>query len=182
MATFSVPTKETVSAANQAIFANLEKGLGFVPNLYATLAHNETALGDFLAAGQRKSTLSGKEKEIVNLVVSEVNGCAYCKAAHTAIGKNNGFNDEQILEIRGGSATFNAKYDALAKFVRSASINRSKPATETTDALLAAGYTAASVADIALLIGEITTTNYLHGITQVAVDFPAAPELAEAVA
>ena len=74
------------------------------------------------------------------------------------------------------------KYDALAKFVRSASINRSKPASEATDALLAAGYTAASVADIALLIGEITTTNYLHGITQVAIDFPVAPELIEAVA
>jgi len=182
MATFSVPTKETVSEANQAIFANLEKGLGFVPNLYATFAHNETALGDFLGASQRKSTLTGKEKEIINLVVSEINGCAYCKAAHTAIGKNNGFNDEQILEIRSGAATFNAKYDALAKFVSSASINRSKPTTEATDALLAAGYDAASVADIALLIGEITVTNYLHGITQIPVDFPAAPELAEAVA
>lgn len=178
MATFSVPTKETVSEANQAIFANLEKGLGFVPNLYATLAHNETALGDFLTAGQRKSTLTGKEKEVINLVVSEVNGCGYCKAAHTAIGKNNGFNDDQILEIRGGSAAFNAKYDALAKFVHSASINRSKPTGAATDTLLAAGYNAGSVADIALLIGEITVTNYLHGITQVPVDFPAAPDLA----
>jgi len=179
MSNFSVPTKETVSAANQAIFANLEKGLGFVPNLYATFAHNETALGDFLGSTQRKSTLSGKEKEIINLIVSEVNGCAYCKAAHTAISKNNGFNEDQILEIRGGSATFNAKYDALAKFVNSAAINRSHPTAEATEGLLAAGYTNANVVDIVLIIGEITTTNYLHGITKVAVDFPAAPELAE---
>jgi len=160
MATFSVPARETVSEANQEIFASLEKGLGFVPNLYATFAHNETALGDFLDAGRRKSTLSGKEKEIVNLVVSELNGCEYCKAAHTAIGKNNGFNDDQILEIRGGSATFNTKYDALAKFVHNASINRSKPTTEATDMLLAAGYDAGSISDIALLIGEIILSNF----------------------
>lgn len=49
MKNFQVPTKEQVSPNNQAIFDNLQKGLGFVPNLYATFAYSETALGDYLA-------------------------------------------------------------------------------------------------------------------------------------
>lgn len=48
MKTFTVPTTATVSAANVAIFEQLKKGLGMVPNLYATLAHSEHALGNYL--------------------------------------------------------------------------------------------------------------------------------------
>ena len=32
MKTFTVPTREQVAPANQAIFDNLQKALGFVPN------------------------------------------------------------------------------------------------------------------------------------------------------
>lgn len=182
MANFSVPTREEVSTKNQEVFDNLQKQVGFVPNLYATYAHSETALGDYLALSGRKTSLSAKEKEIINLVVSEVNGCAYCLAAHTAIGKMNGFNDDQILEIRTGSASFNEKFDALAKFVKNISVNRSHPDAEVVDNLLAAGYTKENLIDAIVVIGDKTISNYIHGTTQIPVDFPAAPELEPALA
>ena len=116
--TFAVPTRNEVSLANQAIFDNLNKGLGFVPNLYAYYAKNETALADYLALQNRKSTLKAKEREIINLVTSQINGCRYCQSAHTALGKMNGFTEDQILELRGGSASFDSKFDALAKFTK----------------------------------------------------------------
>jgi len=181
MATFTVPTRANVSATNQNVFDNLEKGLGFVPNIYATLALNETALPDYLAFQGRKSTLKAKEKEVVNLAVSQVNECAYCLAAHTALGKMNGFNDEQILEIRRGEVSFNPKIAALASFAKEATINRGKPSAQLTDELLAAGYTQANLVDIIMLIGDKIVTNFLHGITQVPVDFPAALPLNEPV-
>lgn len=182
MSTFNVPTREEVSENNQAIFDNLQKQVGFVPNLFATYAHSETALGDYLAFSSRKTSLSGKEKEIVNLVVSQVNNCAYCLAAHTAIGKMNGFSDEQIIEIRGGSARFNEKFDALAAYVKDATINRSHPSQTSIDNLFAAGYTKENVIDIIIMIGDKTVSNFLHGTTQIPVDFPAAPELEPALA
>ena len=121
MSTFNVPTKNEVSENNQAIFNQLEKGLGFVPNLYASFAHSETALGNFLAIGNGKTSFSAKEKEVINLAVSQVNECVYCLSAHTAIGKMNGFNEDQILELRAGEASFDSKLDALAKFARNVS-------------------------------------------------------------
>lgn len=177
MKNFAVPTKEEVSDNNKALFDNLEKGLGMVPNLYAYFAKSETALGDYLTLQSRKSSLKAKEKEVINLVVSQVNNCAYCLAAHTAIGKMNGFTDEQILEIRTGKAGFDSKLDALASFTKDIMINRSKPSAEATEGLFNAGYTEESLVDIIMLIGDKIITNFVHGATQVPVDFPAAPAL-----
>jgi hypothetical protein len=48
-ATINVPSREEVSATNQAIFDKLKSSLGSVPNLYATFAHSDTALESYLA-------------------------------------------------------------------------------------------------------------------------------------
>ena len=98
MNTFNVPTREEVSEKNKAIFDNLEQKIGFVPNLYATYAHSETALENYLNFQSGKISLKTKEKEVINLAVSEVNQCIYCLSVHTAIAKMNGFTDEEILE------------------------------------------------------------------------------------
>ena len=177
MSTFNVPTTDEVSENNQAIFAQLEKGLGFVPNLYASFAHSENALANFLAFGNAKTSFSAKEKEVINLAVSQVNECVYCLSAHTAIGKMNGFSEDQILELRTGNASFNEKLDALASFARSVAINRGAATQEAIENFYEVGYTKGSLADAILLIGEITITNYFHRTTEVPVDFPVAQPL-----
>jgi uncharacterized peroxidase-related enzyme len=177
MKTFTVPTLATVTPANQAIFAQLEKGLGMVPNLYATLAWSEHALGTYLALQNAKSSLKAKEREVINLVVSQVNDCAYCLAAHTALGGMVGFTPEQIVEIRKGGASFDARLDALARLVKSAAERRGHAAPELVDAFFAAGYTEENLVDAVVVIGDKIITNYLHALTRVPVDFPAAPAL-----
>ena len=47
-----------------------------------------------------------------------------------------------------------------------------------TDAFLAAGWTKANLVDAIIVVGDKTITNYLHGVTKVAVDFPSAEKLA----
>jgi len=180
MRTFQIPSKNEVSANNQAIFENLEKGLGFVPNLYAYYAKNETALGDYLTLQNRKSTLKAKEREVVNLVVSEYNGCHYCQSAHTAIGKMNGFTDDQILEIRSGKASFDEKLNALAQFTLSTVSNRGNATEAAKEALFAAGYTEANMIDTVIVVGDKTISNYIHNLTGFEIDFPLAPSLEEA--
>jgi uncharacterized peroxidase-related enzyme len=177
MKTFTVPTAATVSPANQAIFANLQKGLGMVPNLYATLAHSEHALGNYLTLQNGKSSLNAKEREVINLVVSQVNECAYCLAAHTALGAMVGFTPEQIIAIRKGGAPFDAKLDALARLVKSSAERRGHADPALLDAFFVAGYTDGQLVDTVMVIGDKIITNYLHALTQVPVDFPAAPAL-----
>lgn len=177
MSTFNVPTREEVNTNNQAIFDNLNKALGFVPNLYATYAHSETALENYLNLSNAKTSLSAKEKEVVNLAVSEVNQCIYCLSAHTAIGKMNGFTDEQILELRAGNASFDTKFNALAKLAKNITENRGKANQEVIENFFNAGYTKGNLIDTIVLVGDKTISNYIHGTTQIPVDFPVAQPL-----
>jgi AhpD family alkylhydroperoxidase len=182
MEKFNVPGRGEVSANNQVLFDNLQKGLGMVPNLYATMAHSETALGSYLTLQSGKTSLSKKEKELINLVVSQENDCRYCQSAHTLLGKMNGFTEEQILEIRGGSASFDTKLDALAAFTLEATAKRGHVSDETLNKFFAAGYTKGSVVDVIIAIADKVVMNYLHNLTNVPIDFPPAPELAKASA
>ena len=176
MKKFTVPTREEVAPANQAIFDNLNKVLGFVPNLYATIAYSDNGLAKYLAYQNAKTTLSNKEKEAVNLIVSQVNGCVYCQSAHTVIGKMNGFTEEQVLDIRRGQSV-NPKLNALVQLAASITENRGNAEAELVDEFYAQGYTNENLVDLILQISDKTAMNYLHNLTQIPVDFPLATAL-----
>ncbi len=175
---YSIPTREEVSTNNQAIFDNLKKAIGFTPNLYAYFSKSETALGDYVTFQNRKSTLRAKEREVINLVTSQINGCRYCQSAHTAIGKMNGFTEDQILEIRTGAASWDNKLEALAKFTASVVTNKGYATLDTKEAFFDAGYSEANLVDAVIVIGDKIISNYIHNLTSFEIDFPLAPELA----
>ncbi|HMG10363.1 MAG TPA: carboxymuconolactone decarboxylase family protein [Mucilaginibacter sp.] len=177
MKTFKVPTRVEVSPANQAIFDMLKKKLGKVPNSYAFMASSENGLATYLALSNAKSSLSIKEKEVISLIVSEINGCNYCTSAHTVIGKLNGFTDEQILEIRRGGISFDTKLDALARFVKEITNNKGNASKEAIDKFFASGYTNEGLVDTLLIVSERTFSNYLNAIVNIPIDFPVAPEI-----
>lgn len=174
---FKVPTREEVTPQNQAIFDKLNSGLGFVPNLYAAMANSENALGNFLTFANGATSFSKKEKEVIDLAISQVNDCKYCQAAHTAIAKMNGFSEAQILELRTGNASWDSKYDALAKISKSLAETRGRVDEDLKEAFYAAGYNDENLVDLVLAAGIIGITNTLHNLVGVEIDFPAAAEL-----
>ncbi len=173
---FNVPTREQVAPANQEIFDNLTKALGFVPNLYATIAYSENGLTRFLAYQNAKTTLSNKEKEAVNLIVSQVNGCVYCQSAHLVLGKMNGFNDQQLLDIRHGKSE-DAKLNSLVQLASDITKNRGNANSDNVDTFFAHGYTKENLVDLILQVSDKTAMNYLHNLTKVPVDFPVATSI-----
>lgn len=177
MTRFTVPTRDTVSEGNQALFDALQGKLGFVPNLYATFALSRNALGTYLALQSAKSSINAKAREVINLVVSQYNECRYCLAAHTALGKMNGLTDAQILEIRAGTASFDAKLDPLARLTRALVAKRGHVDGGAIDAFFAAGWTRENLIDVIMTVGDKIISNYLHAATDIPVDFPDAPEL-----
>jgi AhpD family alkylhydroperoxidase len=174
MAKFDVPSRVEVSANNQVIFDNLKKALGLVPNLYAVMAHSETALGNYLQFQNAKTTFSNKEKQAVNLVVSQVNGCLYCQSAHTLLATMNGLTEEQTIEIRKGNASFDSKLNALVEFAKAIADKKGFVADTTLDNFLNAGYSKGQVVELVMLVAEKSAMNYLHAITRVDIDFPIA--------
>lgn len=172
MERFSVPTKQDVSENNKVLFENLEKSLGFVPNMYAYYAKNETALADYLALQNRKSTLKAKEREVINLVTSQFNDCCYCLSVHTVLGKMNGFTDGQISELRKGFASFDKKLETLAAFTKAVVEQKGKVSESLKEDFFMAGYTEANMIDVIMVIGDKMMSNYIHNLAGFEVDFP----------
>ena len=173
MTTFSVPTRDEVSPASQQSFDALKNALGMVPNLYATIAYSDNGLPKYLAYQGAKTSLSNKEKEAVNLVVSEINGCRYCQSAHTVLGKMNGFSDEQIISLRKGESD-NAKLHALVKLTNDITLNKGHVSEANLNAFFNAGYNKGNLVDVILQISDKIAMNYLHNLTNVEIDFPLA--------
>jgi uncharacterized peroxidase-related enzyme len=177
MHTFKVPAHEDVSKNNQLIFDDFKKMFGFVPNLLAMFAYSDTALTDYLTFQNRAGTLSKKEKETINLVVSQVNGCRYCLAGHTVTARNAGFNDEEIIQIRKADIRFDKKLHALVQFAKETALHHGKPSPAVLNQFFDAGYSNATLVDAIITIAGKIISNYLHNITQIPVDWPAAPEI-----
>jgi AhpD family alkylhydroperoxidase len=180
MKTFSVPSRNEVSLQNQSNFDVLQKALGMVPNLYATIAYSDNGLSRYLAFQGAKTSLSNKEKEAVNLIVSEVNGCRYCQSAHTLLGKMNGFSEAEIINIRHGNSR-DAKLNALVTLAKDITSNKGHVADDNLEAFYAAGYTNGNLVDVIMQVSDKIAMNYLHNLTQVPIDFPLAAEIEETV-
>jgi len=173
---FNVPTRDEVSVTNQEIFDSLHKALGFVPNLYATIGYSDNGLKRYLDFQNAKTSLSNREKEAVNLIVSQVNGCIYCQSAHLVLGKMNGFDETQLLDIRKGKSE-DPKLNALIKLAADLTKNRGRASSENVEDFFNHGYTKESLVDLILQISDKTAMNYLHNLTKVPVDFPVASTL-----
>jgi AhpD family alkylhydroperoxidase len=176
MKKFTVPLREEVARVNQDIFDSLDKALGFVPNLYAVIGYSANGLARYMAYQNAKTTLNNKEKEGVNLVVSQVNGCVYCQSAHTVIGKMNGFTDDQLIDIRNGKAS-DAKLNSLVQLAESITKKRGNADAQLVDNFFAQGYTNENLVDLVLQVSDKTAMNYLHNLTKIPNDFPLAPSL-----
>jgi alkylhydroperoxidase family enzyme len=61
--------------------------------------------------------------------------------------------------------------------VKSVAENRGKVSDDERAELLDAGFTQENVVDIVIAVGDKIITNYLHNITEIPVDFPAAPAI-----
>ncbi|MCH8029482.1 MAG: carboxymuconolactone decarboxylase family protein, partial [Candidatus Dadabacteria bacterium] len=162
----------------QEIFDALKKKIGMVPNLYATAANSPAALKGILAFGDslRRGEFSKKEIEAVALAISQENGCEYCLAAHTAVGKMVGFSEDETLALRDGSIG-DTKLNALTKLAKNITVTAGYPSQELIAGFFEVGYTKAALVE---LIGHVALNvfnNYLNHIADTPIDFPEAKKL-----
>lgn len=167
--------QDQLSSASTELFAQVKKAVGKVPNAYATIGgHSPSALAVLLGADAAlsKGTLSRAEIEAIRLAVSEINGCDYCVAAHTMVGKMVGLQPDAMRQIRAGDATGQDKLDALIHFVRAVQATRGTVPAQELAAVTAAGYTSAQVIEALLAVSMITFTNLVNRVNDTDIDFP----------
>lgn len=176
MSRIAIPDIESATGATADIYARVKKiSGGRVPNTYAALGYLVPAsLAAVLdAQGTLNSgSLSRQEHETIKLLVSEKTGCDVCVAAHSFVGKLVGLPVDALRAIRAGQPTGDAKRDALVRFVSHLHTTRGTINEDEFNAIRAAGYTDAQLAEISLTIALGIFTNTFNRINGTDVDFP----------
>lgn len=178
MKEIAVPTREQVDATSQEVFDNLKGALGMVPNLYAAIGYSSNALTSFLTFSDSasKGAFNNKEIEAIKLAVSEANNCNYCKAAHTAIAKMNGYTDEETVKLRALTIE-DEKLNAIASLAFDIAKNAGHVSADNKAAFFAQGHDEKALIDLVAVVIAVTFTNYAFGVTQVPIDFPLAQDV-----
>jgi uncharacterized peroxidase-related enzyme len=172
-----IPTPSSIAAspaASQPLLEAVNKQLGSVPNLFRLVATSPAALEGYLAmsGALAKGALPAPTRERIALAVAEVNGCNYCLAAHTYLGKNLAkLSDDEIAANRAGRST-DAKADAAVRFAVQVARARGHVGEPALQAVRAAGYTDAQVIEIVMHVALNTWTNYLNEVAATDIDFP----------
>jgi uncharacterized peroxidase-related enzyme len=138
--------------------------LGFIPNMYANMANAPAVLSTYLhgyGLFRSESGLKPAEQEVVFLAVSQSNGCDYCTAAHSMIAdKMSGVPKDVLQAIRERQPIPDAKLAALHAVTLEMVRTQGRPAPETVQAFLGAGYQERDLLYIVLAVAVKTLSNF----------------------
>lgn len=148
-------------------------------NIFKGLANSPVGLDAYLGLGSalEQGELSATEREIIQLVIGQANGCDYCLGAHTMMGKGAGLSEDQTVAARKGASIGDAKHDALAKFAGAIHEKKGFVSEDDLSAFKGAGYTDAHVVEVLVTYTQAVFTNYFNHINNTDIDVPAAPSI-----
>lgn len=171
----AIPTIDAAPEAARPLLRAVEAKLGSVPNLFRTVAHSPAALDGYLSLSGAlgKGRLPAATRERIALAVAEANGCGYCLAAHTYLGRNVAkLTDAEIAANRRGGST-DPTADAAVRFAVSIVERRGHVGADAVEAVRAAGHDDGQILEIVLHVALNTLTNYVNEVAGTVVDFPA---------
>lgn len=180
MSRLNTPTTiDAVPTATHTSLKAVEKQLGRVPNMFRVVANSPAALTGYLqlSAASAQGGLGTATLERIALAVAEINGCDYCLAAHSFLGRKVAKLDDAELTANRSGASNDPKADAAVRFAAAVVRQRGQVSNDQVQAVLNAGYSDAHVVDILLAVALNTFTNYVNEVTQTEVDFPAVQPL-----
>ena len=166
---------ETAPAAAQPLLQAVKKQLGSVPNMFRVIANSPAALEGYLGlnGALAKGSLDSKTRERIALAVAEINGCDYCLAAHSYLGKNVAKLEDAELAANRTGTSLDAKADVAVRFATKIVRARGHVSAADVELVKGAGYSDGDVVEIVLHVALNTLTNYINETVKTVVDFPA---------
>lgn len=170
--TYAVHTTESAPETAGEALQTLQKSVGLIPNLAATMAESPALLRGFLALrGLYAATgFSATEVEVLSLTAAYENDCAWCVAFHTAVALREGVDRDAVDALRQGRAPADSRLGALSDFARAMVRNRGHIDPPTWQAFLAAGYSKRQALDVVMGMAFSLMANYTGHLTQAPLD------------
>ena len=156
------------------LLAQIHAAFGATPNMFKAVSNSPAALqsmwGSFGALGGGK--IGARLGEQIAVAVADRNDCAYCLAAHTALGRKAGASAEEMSAAQAGQSD-DPKTAAALRFAVAVVANRARIGDEQVQDLRAAGFDDEEIVEIMAHVALNLFTNYVNVAFKVPVDFPA---------
>ncbi|MBB1594392.1 carboxymuconolactone decarboxylase family protein [Achromobacter sp. UMC46] len=157
-----------------ALLTQIHGAFGATPNMFKAVANSPAALksmwGAFGALGG--GVIPAKLGEQIAVAVADRNGCGYCLAAHTALGRKAGASAEEMTAAQDGQST-DPKTAAALRFALQLVEARGQVGQADVQAVRAAGFSDEEIVEILAHVALNLFTNYVNEAFAVPVDFPA---------
>lgn len=167
-------TSETANPITSVILDEAKKAMGFVPNMYATMANNPALLDAYIHSYKtfrQNSGFNPIEQEIIFLSIAYENECDYCMAAHSFVADKASKVPTEITDaIRSNGIINNEKFKALSDFARIVTKNRGHVTNNEIENFLTAGYNEEHVLGVITGVGVKTFSNYFNHIAETPLD------------
>ncbi len=160
----------------QALLAPIQQAFGVTPNMFKAVANAPAALKSMWAAfgALGSGSISPRLGEQIAVAVADRNACAYCLAAHTALGRKAGASAEDMAAAQAGQSA-DPQTAAALNFALQLVEQRGRVSAAAVQALRSAGFSDEQVVDIVAHVALNLFTNYINLSLDVPVDFPAVP-------
>ena len=163
MKTFNLHTVDSAPGGSKELLKGVQKKIGFIPNVFATIAESPEALDGFVALNGAfgASSLSPEEQQIVMLATSTENNCVYCVAGHTTFAHQIHMAEKTIEAMRNMNPLEDEKLQALNNIVRQMVRHRGRVSEEGIRNFLAVGYTRQQFFEVVIGVCLKTFSNYV---------------------
>ena len=163
--------KDTLDPKFTEFYSAVENLLGRVPNFYKTFSNSPFLAMAFLpinALAQREwqgTNISGKIKELIVIKTSHTNGCKYCYAHNTSLGRAAGISDAQIKAISlneyANSSLFEQEEVLALKWAEAVTLNKAAK-DDTLFNELKSCYTETQIAEMTILCAMFNMINRIN--------------------
>jgi uncharacterized peroxidase-related enzyme len=183
MSRLNMVQTEAAQGTQKELLEGVQKKLGMTPNLVRVFANSPAVLQGYLGLNDGLATgaLDKQLSEKIALTVAEENGCEYCLAAHTTVGKMLGLSSDDITDARLGTSS-NTRTEAALQFARSVVENRGWVSDADLESIRSAGFSDAEITEI---VGQVVLNifrNYFNHVAETPIDFPKVEPLSSPVA
>ncbi|MER6758993.1 MULTISPECIES: carboxymuconolactone decarboxylase family protein [Amycolatopsis] len=157
----------------KSLLSEITAAFGATPAMFKAVANSSAALkmmwAGFGALGGGR--LGAKLGEQIAVLVADRNGCEYCLAAHTALGRKAGVSAEHMSHAQAGHSA-DPRTDAALGFAAKLVENRAHVTDSDVETLRKAGFDDEEIVELVAHVALNLFTNYLNVALSVPIDFP----------
>jgi uncharacterized peroxidase-related enzyme len=172
MSRIALVTPSAAEGKAAGLLEQIHGAFGATPNMFRAVANSPAALqslwGAFGALGG--GTLGARLGEQIAVAIADRNGCEYCLAAHTALGRKAGVGADQMAAAQAGQSN-DPKTAAALAFALAVVERRAHIGEADVQAVRDAGFDDGQIVEIMAHVALNLFTNYVNVAFAVPVDF-----------